>query len=201
MKKYIFLSFLIFSVSSFSSDNESVEDKHHLISSIKPSEDNVFPEDKIQNIKSDLLGIDFNTMLNAWKDRKLIKLGGKEYIVLQNLPKLETYNIGKFVRANPCYTNSLGPYLLKEKDLENLPKSEHKITWFIHKFDMVKFKDNIFITVRYTANNNPHWEHKYKYEKPFDNWNNHYWHTEANMQSVSPIRTVNFILQKVKSSF
>lgn len=137
----------------------------------------------------------FHTIVTALKERKLIEFEGDEYAVLIKEPSSKSaLYLSGLVRMNPCYKNGLGPHLLKVDQIDTLPQG---VQWIPYSSNTSKFKSLTYVTLRYTANNNPHWEHIYSHPKPFDDLNNHYWHTETNMISTMPIRTVNFLLKKV----
>ena len=203
MKKYIFLSSLFFSLSVFSSDKISFQEDYGKASAFLPDGVSILLDEKIQNIKTDFHKITFNDVLEAWKDRKILKLDEEEYVVLQREPKLKTtlHKNQEFVAANPCYTFGLGPYLLKQKDLENLPRFEDNVNWVLYNLSAIEYKKHTFITARFTAYNNPHWNTRFVHPEPFKDLNNRYWHTESCIDTIEPIRTVNFILQEVKTSF
>ncbi len=137
--------------------------------------------------------LSFDTLVKCLVKRKLIEFGGNEYVVLKEGPKLPSslYD-GEKVSTNPCFSLGLGPRLLSSSDVERLPK----VTKF---FCFRSFTDTTgrYITVNFTAESNPHWPSMYTYPEPFKDPKNRYWHEEFIKNSLIPLRTVNFLLEKV----
>ena len=187
------LSSLLFPLSLFATDPSFSEDddgyggySRFIAPSLSPVQENA--------IKEHIFGISFSQMVKAFQKRKLLMINNEEYVPLQKEPLLKSALYKEPVRTNPCYMGGLGPYLLEEKDLKNIPQG---VAWFSYFFATAEHDSQTYITVGYTANNNPHWGNILDHPVPFNDPVNHYWHTEGNMNSIMPIRTVNFLLKKV----
>ncbi len=185
------LSSLFLPLSLFATDPSFSEDDDGYSRFIAPS---LSPAQQ-KAIKEHISEISFSQMVKAFQKRRVVTINNEEYVPLQKEPLLKSALYKEPVRTNPCYMGGLGPYLLEEKDVKNIPQG---VEWFPYSSSaMAEHDRQVYITVAYTANNNPHWKNISNHPAPFNNPENHYWHTEGNMHSIMPIRTVNFLLKKV----
>lgn len=138
----------------------------------------------------DLKDLDFKRVASGLKKRKLIQIADQEYAVCKELPKRYSSLYGEEVETNPCYEFGLGPKLLKPTDLENLPDPLPSF----YAIRAAEDESGEFLTVGFTASNNPHWQKMFSSPVPMDK---RYWN-EVHTEHVSiPYFFVSFLLKKI----
>lgn len=137
----------------------------------------------------DLRGLEFDTVTTTLKTKATLVIAGKGYTIREELPKLYSAIHQGEVHTNPCYPESLGigPTLLTTNTLEHIPAGI--------KFNLLSFREdefNEFLTISFTAENNPHWQDGFSSPVPMDK---RYW-SEDHTAGWAPLRYVSFLLQK-----
>lgn len=134
----------------------------------------------------------FNALVIALTTRAPINIAGTDYLVCQELPKLYSRIHEEEVPTNPCYPESsgIGPKLLTPVLLEYLPADHPSISFY--PYHVIKSPNGDYVTVSFTAENNPHWQNGFSSPVPMDK---RYW-SEDYTVGWGPLRYVSFLLQK-----
>ncbi|MBX9622105.1 MAG: hypothetical protein K2X28_08855 [Alphaproteobacteria bacterium] len=125
----------------------------------------------------DLSDHTFDEFTNALVTRTPIRIADEDYSVCQE------------VSANPCFELGLEARLLSVSDLENLP--DPLPSFFA--INVIEEESGKYLTVSFTANNNPHWQNMFSNLVPMDK---RYWSEFCLVASWPPLRYVNLLLQK-----